>query len=266
MAEVKKAMILNRLLQLFQKEPEPTPDGDEDLKKVESDQEEILSQFGKDRPSGPPGPGAWTAMLVGASLIAGLVGALAGRFTAPGSCTVNRPGVLVTRDGHQWTGLLVAMDHAGALFKKGENQAERFDFASISRIIFFRDQQEFQNAGADSMGFAGALGSFPGTYNIESGGHKGEMNIYFTPVGTLTASVRFLNWGTRQPENLTSLKVLGNRIDFRRACAGLECRRIGSSYDFYQDYVGYMDPTLKEIKGTYSGDHSSGTWVARKRP
>lgn len=282
-AEAKRAMILNRLIDLFKKTPEQPGSEDSDSAEaippeasgppdvdtgaeasVRDDQERILSELGQSARSAASGP--FTAFLIGAGLALSALGFAAGRFTGGGSCTVNRPGVLVMRDGQQFTGILASLDGAGAFFRKGEgNTNDRFLFDTISRIIFFRDQQEQQLQAADSLALAGALGSFPGVYDMESGGHKGELSIFFTPAGLLNGSVRFTNWGTRQPEGLNAMRVVGNRIDFRRACAGLECRRIGSPYDFHQDYTGYVDMARKEIKGTYSGDHSSGTWLARRR-
>lgn len=275
-------MILNRLLDLFKKAPDsqendgspdtPEATGTPDTTGVDAtnadtavrdEQERVLSQLGA---PARLAPGAFTALLIGAGLALGGLGFAAGRFTGGGSCSVNRPGILVTREGHQFTGILASLDGGGAFFRKGnDGERERFSFDSISRIVFFRDPQEQQAQAADSMGYAGALGYFPGAYDMESGGHRGELSIYFTPTGMLNGSVRFNNWGSRQTEILSGMRVLGNRIDFRRACAGLECRRIGSPYDFHQDYTGTIDMARKEIKGTYSGDHSSGTWLARRR-
>jgi hypothetical protein len=231
---------------------------------LEVEQNRLLEVSGLKPEHGMP-KGLWTAMLIGAVLTAGM-GGLAGRLSAPNSCEVNRPALLITKDGQQWTGLLNSLDRAGAFFQKADqSNSERYDFESISRIVFFRDEEELKNAAFDVLSTAAALGYFPGQYDIEAGGHKGDLTIFLTPAGSIGAMMRFTNWGLKQPEYLTGVRVLGNRIDFRRACTGTECRRIGSPHDFHQDYNGLLDPVRREIKGNYSGTHSSGTWIARRR-
>lgn len=253
-------MIINRLLQLFGKEEKPEhPTGPESsLSEIEGEQSALLEKTGLQGPKG-----LWTAMLLSA-VVAGGLGGLAGRLSSPNACEVNRPALLITKDGQQWTGILNSLDRAGAFFQK-EAESERYDFENISRIIFFRDEAELRNASFDVMSTAAALGYFPGQYDIEAGGHKGELSIFLSQSGSIGAIVRFTNWGTKQPEYLTGVRVIGNRIDFRRACTSTECRRIGSPHDFHQDYTGTLNPMQREIKGNYSGSHSSGTWVARRR-
>jgi hypothetical protein len=253
-------MMINRLLQLFGKEEKPEhPTGSESsLSQIEGEQSDLLEKTGLQGPRG-----LWTAILVSA-VVAGGLGSLAGRLSSPDACEVNRPALLITKDGQQWTGILNSLDRAGAFFQK-ENESVRYDFENISRIIFFRDEAELRNATSDVMSTAVAPGYFPGQYDIEAGGHKGELSIFLSQNGSIGAIVRFTNWGTRQPEYLTGVRVTGNRIDFRRACTGTECRRIGSPHDFHQDYTGTLDPVAREIRGNYSGSHSSGTWVARRR-
>lgn len=250
-------MIINRLRQLFGKESDDSSGSDNAVADIEKEQASLLAKTGLQGPKG-----IWTAMLLSA-VVAGGLGSLGGRLTAGNACEVNRPAVLITKDGQQWTGILNSLDRAGAFFQK-EATSERYDFANISRIIFFRDEAELRNASFDVMSTAAALGYFPGRYSIEAGGHKGELSIFLSQQGSIGAIVRFTNWGRRQPEYLTGVRVIGNRIDFRRSCTGQECRRIGSPHDFHQEYTGFLDPVRREIKGKYSGSHSSGTWVARR--
>lgn len=212
-----------------------------------------------------PGQSLWTAMLIGAVALG--IGGLGGRLTAPNSCLVNRPAVLFTKDGQQLTGILDSLNQTTAFFKKDDTSAatDKFDFDSISRIVFFRDQTELQANSFDVLATSTALGYFPGQYEIQAGGHKGQLTVYLTTTGSIAAAVQFSNWGNRQIEALSNVRVIGNRIDFRRSCSGQECRRIGSDYDFHQDYIGFLDPIKREIAGNYSGTHSSGTWVARRK-
>ena len=257
-------MIINRILALFQDkknnntESSDTEPTDSNLSAIEDQQQQLL-----DRSNLTSSKGMWTAILTTA-LIAGGLGALGGRLSSSNSCEVNRPALLITKAGEQWTGILHSLDRTGAFFQKDEAK-ERYDFDNISRIVFFRDEAEMQNTAFDTIGTATALGYFPGQYVIEAGGHKGQLSIYLSTTGTIGAVVRFTNWGTKQPEYLTNVKVIGNQIDFRRSCTAAECRRIGSPHDFYQQYSGKLNPVRREIKGNYSGSHSSGTWVAKRQ-
>lgn len=246
-------MIINRKF-------DPNNSNNED---ITAEQNKLLEETGLTPKK--PGQSLWTAMLIGAIALG--LGGIGGRLSAPNSCVVNRPAVLFTKDGQQWTGILDSLNQTTAFFKKGDILAttEPFDFNSISRIVFFKDEAELQASSFDLLSTSVALGYFPGQYEIQAGGHKGQLTVYITNAGSIAAAVQFNNWGNRQIEALTNVRVMGNRIDFRRSCSGQECRRIGSDYDFHQDYTGTLDPVKREIAGNYSGTHSSGTWVARRK-